>query len=85
MSELKMFSVFDSKAEAFLPPMFFQTRGVAIRAFSQACSDDNHDFCKYPDDYSLFELGSFDPQTAVFACHVAPINLGTASVLRSSN
>jgi len=58
MSELKMFSVFDSKAEAFLPPMFFPTRGVAIRAFSQACGDDNHDFCKYPDDYSLFELGS---------------------------
>ena len=24
MSELKMFSVFDSKAEAFLPPMFFK-------------------------------------------------------------
>ena len=80
-----MFSVFDSKAEAFLPPMFFPTRGVAIRAFSQAAADGEHDFCKYPDDYSLFELGSFDPSTAVFACHVAPVNLGTASALRSSN
>jgi hypothetical protein len=85
MSDLKMFSVFDTKAEAYLPPMFFPTRGVAIRAFSQAAADEAHDFCKYSDDYVLFELGTFDPASAVFACHVTPVNLGSATSLRSSN
>ena len=30
---MKVFSVFDCKAEAYMVPMFMQSRGVAIRSF----------------------------------------------------
>ena len=75
----KVYSVYDSKAEAYLPPMFFPSKGVAIRAFTVAVTDASHDFHKFSEDYTLFELGSFDDSNAVFACHMTPIPIGKAS------
>lgn len=74
----KIFSIFDSKAEAFITPFFSQSTGTAIREFSAAANDMEHQFFKYGGDYSLFELGSFDQGSAVFDILKAPINLGLA-------
>ena len=38
-----------------------------------------NDFHKFAEDYTLFELGSFDDSNAVFACHMTPIPVGKAS------
>jgi len=56
----KVFSVFDDKAKAYLPPFFLHTSGMAFRAFQDACRDEGHQFCKHPEDYVLFEIGEFD-------------------------
>lgn len=58
-----MFSVYDSKAEAYLPPFLSQNANVAIRSMRQAISDPNHSFCKHAEDYTLFEVGTFDDNT----------------------
>ena len=42
------FSVFDCKAEAYMVPMFMQSRGVAIRSFGAAAADEKHDFLSTP-------------------------------------
>lgn len=63
--KLKIFSVFDSKVSAFMNPIFLRTTPEAIRAFSGAVSEKDSNFCKYPEDYTLFEVGSWDDQTAV--------------------
>ena len=63
---MKCFTVYDSKAEAFLQPFFMQSKGAAIRGFTELVNDKNHSFGKYPGDYTLFELGSFDEQTGKF-------------------
>lgn len=76
--KLKIFAVYDSKAEAFLQPMFFQSKGVAIRAFSSAANSVEHDFHRYAGDYSLFELGEFDDSNAFFLMHATKVNCGTA-------
>lgn len=55
-----VFSVYDVKAGAYLPPFFARTRAVAIRSFCAAVRDVGHDFHKYAEDYSLFEIGAFD-------------------------
>ena len=65
---VKVFSVFDCKAEAYMVPMFMQSRGVAIRSFGAAAADEKHDFSKYAEDYTLFELGEFDEATGQFSC-----------------
>lgn len=56
----KIFSVFDEKAKAFLPPFFLPEKAMAVRVFSDCANDVNHQFGKHPEDYTLFELGNFD-------------------------
>lgn len=71
-------SIRDSKAEAWLNPMFFLARGQAIRAFSDAVNDPKSDFYKHPEDYVLFELGYFNQLTGEVEV-VAPVSLGIGS------
>ena len=75
---LKVYTVFDMASNAYLQPMFFLTKGQAIRAFTEAISDEKHVFCKYPSDYVLFELGSFDDSSAKFELYSSPVSLGVA-------
>lgn len=76
---LKIFSVYDSKAAAYLQPIFCVNAAVAIRSFEHAVNSEGHDFSRFSADYTLFELGSFDPQLGQFELHQMPHNLGTAS------
>lgn len=55
-----VFSVYDVKAGAYLSPFFARTAAVAVRMFCSAVRDNAHDFHKYAEDYSLFEIGAFD-------------------------
>ena len=75
---LHMFTVYDSKAEAFLQPFFSQSRGTAIRSFSEAANDEKHQFHRHAGDFTLFELGEFDQLTADVKQLQAPVKLGTA-------
>lgn len=59
----RIFSVFDEKAEAFLQPLFMQTRGLAIRSFQAAVNDPGHTFSKYSADFVMYEIGTFDDVT----------------------
>ena len=59
-----LFTVYDAKAEIYLPPFFVPTVGIATRAFSDAINSDTHQFGKHPHDYTLFRLGSFDDHDA---------------------
>lgn len=74
----KLCSVFDSKAEAFLPPFYTQTTATAIRQFEAAVNEFGHEFQKFAGDYTLFELAEFEPNTGKIIVHDAPINLGLA-------
>lgn len=82
---LKVFSIFDSKVAAYLQPFFMRTKGEAIRAFTASLADPSSNFCKYPGDYTLFELGSYDDSTAEFVLNDSPVNLGVALEFLSSN
>lgn len=60
---MKIFAVYDSKAEAYLQPYFAQTLGTAVRMFTSAAQDQESTFHKHAEDYTLFELGEFDEYT----------------------
>jgi len=55
-----VFSIYDEKAEAFYPPFFLQTTGMAIREITDCVNDLTHKFGAHPADYTLFQLGEFD-------------------------
>lgn len=57
---LKVFAVYDAKAECFSTPFFQATLGLAIRGFKDAANDANSAVGRHPADYTLFELGTFD-------------------------
>lgn len=78
----KIFSVYDDKAEAFLPPFFAMTQGVALRTFHQAATDENHQFCKHAADYTLFEIGQFDENTGTIEGHQNIKNVGNALTIK---
>lgn len=77
---MKIFTIYDSKAEAFLPPFYERSTGLAVRAFEDAANNSEHQFNKYPSDYTLFELGEFNETTAEFTHLKAHINLGLAVI-----
>lgn len=76
---MKIFSVHDSKAEAYLSPFYSKTPAEAIRSFSSACEDSSSAFFKYPSDFTLVELGEFDEISASIATHQKPRILANAS------
>lgn len=58
--KLKIFSIYDSKAEAYNTPFFMFNDAMAERTFRQMLEDDQSEISKAPSDYSLFTLGTYD-------------------------
>lgn len=58
MTVLKMCSIRDEKAEAWMTPMFFQANAQAVRSFADAVRDSSSDFGKHPEDYHCLLLVS---------------------------
>lgn len=83
--KLKMFTVYDDAAAAYLQPFFFATNAQAIRAFTELANDANHQFCKYAHQYVLFEVGSFDQQTGHMEVLPTPYSIGKAIEFRLNN
>jgi len=63
----KLFSIFDEKAKAYLPPFILHQTAMAIRSFSDACKDPEHRFHLHPEDYCLYQIGIFDDETATIS------------------
>lgn len=57
-------SIYDSKTEAFLPPTVVDSIGGALRELEHCVQNNtNHDFSKYPADYTVYEIAQFDKLT----------------------
>lgn len=62
---VEAYAVHDSAVGAYNQPLFFRSRGEAVRAFQDACGKESN-FVAHPADYSFFRIGQFDDQTGVF-------------------
>ena len=62
---MKVFSVRDMKAEAFLQPFFCPTQGSALRAFGDACAKPDSPFYLHPNDFVLYEIGMYEDSDAL--------------------
>lgn len=79
---LKLFSVFDAKLEAFIQPFYELTTAAAVRAFTNAANEPKHNFKIHGEDYSLFELGTFDQEKGTFSILESPKPLGLAITMQ---
>lgn len=52
--------------------------------FGAAVRDPNHEFGKFPEDYTLFHVGEFDQETGIFNPNPAPRAVVSAVVLLAS-
>ncbi len=78
-------SVKDSAAQAFGRPIFVPAVAVAIRSFRDEVNrkDSTEDMARHPDDFELYELGSFDDSTGVIEV-ISPRIVARAKDLKES-
>ncbi|WNK14073.1 MAG: nonstructural protein [Microvirus sp.] len=73
---LRIFCIRDRAADAFGQPMFFQSRGGAIRSFSDEVNNQKRDSSQislHPEDFELFEIGSWNDQDCTFDLSPRPV------------
>lgn len=56
-------STYDSATEMYNQPFHVQSIGQATREFTDVLSDPNHPMAKHPEDYALFQIGTFNDNT----------------------
>lgn len=76
--KLKVFSIFDDKAKAFVNPFFMPHNGLALRALSDVVQDKNTNISRHPGDFSLYILAEFDDNSGEFVSLERPEFLARA-------
>lgn len=82
MAKLKIFSIFDNKANAYLRPFCLPSNAHAVREVSEVLQQSGP-FSDYPEDFTLFALGQFDDDTGEIQPLLAAEPLG--NLLRLKN
>ncbi len=72
----KLYVVYDSKTEQYLPPITHSAKGEAIRSFSDAINQEGTLFNNHPADFTLFEVGEYSPEDGSFYIYEAKVTLG---------
>lgn len=75
---MKIFCMLDTKAGVFIQPFAETSTVAALRGFEVAVNEGKSTFARFPDDFCLMELATFDQQTGELVPHVSPQNLGSA-------
>ncbi len=78
---VQLYSVYDVKTRVYSPPVCCHNDGHAERVFTNVFSDPNHMASKYPEDFKLFSVGSFDDSTAIITMVCNPKFMCNASDL----
>lgn len=79
----QVFSIRDTKANAYLTPFFMVNEAMAIRAITDLVNDPDHSFCKHSEDYALYSLGVYDDATGKLEVLDAPLHVVNAVELKS--
>nr|DAG03380.1 MAG TPA: DNA binding protein [Microviridae sp. ctXu97] len=58
MVPLRLYSIYDSKAEQFSPPQVYHNDMLALRAFERLVNDDETLINSYAEDFSLYYVGN---------------------------
>lgn len=76
------FAIRDIKTDNFHLPFFQTHKAGAMRMFSDLATDNQSPMSKHPEDFQLFEIGVYDPQTALLTPDAQPTFLANATDFR---
>lgn len=76
--KLRVFAVRDAKVENFLKPFFAETTAAGLRVWNGAVANPESGFSAHPEDYMLFELGTYEPATGKLESLLQPHPLTSA-------
>ncbi len=74
----EIFTVLDQAAQMFLEPFFSPTVDAALRGFKEACTKEGHQFQKFPEDYALYHIGTYDAELGMIT-PIQPHKIGMAT------
>jgi len=60
---MKVFTIFDAKADIYSQPFYALTDPAAVRTFADAVNTPDSPYNRHPEDYSLFSIADFDDRT----------------------
>lgn len=78
MAKLRIFSARDSKIKLFLPPFFNLHLGQALRMWEDAVNQEGTQVNKFPTDFCLYEIGTYDEDTGIFENHPQHVMVASA-------
>lgn len=76
---MKVFALNDSKLGEFGQPFFFQAHGQAVRFLQDLTRDPKTSIAQHPEDFRLYQLGTYDPRTGQFENLISPEYLAKAT------
>lgn len=70
---LKVYSIYDVAAKAYMQPFFMHNDGLALRAFQDNVNTkEENQISKHPEQFTLFCLGEYDDSKGQFQSLEAP-------------
>lgn len=76
--KLNLYTIYDNKVQAYMNPFYARTNAEAIRGFATAVNQEGTDFNRWANDYCLYKVATWDPETAELV--IMPMeNLGLAA------
>lgn len=76
--KLKAYSVYDSKVKNYTRPLYHRNAAEALRGFESECNNPESSLNKFPSDFTLFEIGEWDDESAILTPEQAHVSLGNA-------
>lgn len=73
------YAVYDEKSTLYSNPFTAINASVALRSFAAAAADPHSEISKFPTDFTLYEIASFQDETGVITPHSQLVNLGKAT------
>lgn len=70
-----VYSIYDSKSETYSKPFHMHNDAIAIRSATDLLKSQNSEIANHPEDFTLFLLGEWDDNSAVFAIRETPKNI----------
>lgn len=80
----KIFIFKDDKSASYGMPMVQQTRGMFLRDVQEELNRGQAVFARHPQDFSIFEIGEYDPTTGKIDLYETKNCLGLVSDFRTA-
>lgn len=82
----KAYAIFDSAVGAYMTPFFRRSKGEVLRELTDLVniSSDNGIY-RHPDQYFVYEIGTFDDSKGIVVMYTNPESLGCAVEFRKES